>query len=246
MSESNVIIKVKDYTITTEDVDAFIDTLPPEQKQYAANPMFREQMSQQLVALALLSEYGRDEKLEETEEYAKLLESAKRDILAQLAVKKVISEATVSEDEIKAFYEKNKERFQKGDSVSAKHILVDDENLCNEIKSMIENGDKTFEEAAVAHSTCPSKERGGDLGEFGKGQMVPEFEEASFGAELNALVGPVKTQFGYHLIKVYDKKEAVVAPLEEVAAQIRANLLQNKQGELYNAKLEELKDKYTK
>ncbi|MBE5889555.1 MAG: peptidylprolyl isomerase [Lachnospiraceae bacterium] len=244
MSESNVVIKVKDYTITEADVDQFIDTLPPEQKQYAANPMFREQMKQQLVALALLSEYGKEEKLEETPEYEKLLESAKRDILAQLAVKQVISAASVSDDEIKEFYEANKDRFKKGDSVSAKHILVDDEALCNEVKEMIEKGDKTFEEAALAHSTCPSKERGGDLGEFGKGQMVPEFEEASFAAEIDALVGPVKTQFGYHLIKVYDKKEAAVAPLEEVKDQIKANLLQQKQGELYNEKLNELHKKY--
>jgi len=242
MSE-NVIAKVKDFTITEADVDNFINTMPPEQQQYAANPMFRDQIVQQIVSIALLSEYGKEQKLEETEEYAKLLDSAKRDILAQLAVQSLIKDVKADDAEVKSFYDENTDKFMGAESVSARHILVEDEAKCNEIKSEIEAG-KSFEDAAKEYSSCPSSAQGGDLGAFGHGQMVPEFDTAAFEAELNAIVGPVKTQFGYHLITVYDKKEATVTPFEDVKDSITAQLTQRKQAEVYNAKVEELHKKY--
>ena len=84
---------------------------------------------------------------------------------------------------------------------SARHILVEDEAQCIELKERIENGDD-FAEIARAHSTCPSGRQGGDLGTFGPGQMVPAFDEVVFSASLNEVQGPVKTQFGYHLLEV--------------------------------------------
>lgn len=90
--------------------------------------------------------------------------------------------------------------------VRASHILVNDEKTCSDLKSKIDSGSLSFEEAAKQNSSCPSKARGGDLGFFGKGMMVKPFEEAAFAAQTNEVVGPVQTQFGYHLIKVTDSK----------------------------------------
>jgi peptidyl-prolyl cis-trans isomerase C len=89
--------------------------------------------------------------------------------------------------------------------VRASHILVPTEQACNDLKSKIDSGSLSFEDAAKQNSTCPSKARGGDLGFFGKGQMVKPFEDAAFNATGDEVVGPVKTQFGYHLIKVTGK-----------------------------------------
>ena len=83
----------------------------------------------------------------------------------------------------------------------ARHILVEDEALCNELKTKIADGEN-FAELARAHSSCPSGASGGDLGSFGPGQMVPEFDKVVFSADLNQVQGPVKTQFGYHLLEV--------------------------------------------
>jgi len=83
----------------------------------------------------------------------------------------------------------------------ARHILVATEEKCNELKSIIEDG-KDFAEVAKEFSTCPSGRQGGDLGEFGPGMMVPEFDKVVFSAPLNEVQGPVKTQFGYHLLEV--------------------------------------------
>lgn len=80
--------------------------------------------------------------------------------------------------ELKDYYEANQKKFEKGATVSAKHILVEQEEQCKDILAQIESGAKTFEDAAQEFSTCPSKAKGGDLGEFGRGQMVKEFEDA--------------------------------------------------------------------
>jgi peptidyl-prolyl cis-trans isomerase C len=84
---------------------------------------------------------------------------------------------------------------------SARHLLVDTEEQCLALKAQIEAGED-FAAVAKDHSNCPSKMQGGDLGTFGRGQMVPEFDEVVFSAELNTVQGPVKTQFGYHLLEV--------------------------------------------
>ena len=84
---------------------------------------------------------------------------------------------------------------------AARHILVADECLCNELKVRINNGED-FGAIAKEFSSCPSGERGGDLGTFGPGQMVKEFDEVVFSANINEVQGPVKTQFGYHLLEV--------------------------------------------
>ncbi|MDD3977673.1 MAG: peptidyl-prolyl cis-trans isomerase [Methanomicrobium sp.] len=89
--------------------------------------------------------------------------------------------------------------------VKASHILVKTENEANEILSKIKAGDK-FEEVAKNFSQCPSGKNGGDLGWFGKGMMVKEFEDASFKGKEGDVVGPVKTQFGYHIIKITGTK----------------------------------------
>lgn len=83
----------------------------------------------------------------------------------------------------------------------ARHILVNDQSQCEELKTQIEGG-ADFAEVAKQHSTCPSSGRGGDLGEFGPGQMVREFDQVVFSAPVGEVQGPVKTQFGYHLVEV--------------------------------------------
>lgn len=92
--------------------------------------------------------------------------------------------------------------------VSAKHILIKGDSLeqLKDIKQAIDSGVTTFEEAAKNFSDCPSGKKGGDLGFFEKGMMVKPFEEAAFNAEKGQIVGPIKTDFGYHLIKVEDKR----------------------------------------
>jgi peptidyl-prolyl cis-trans isomerase C len=89
---------------------------------------------------------------------------------------------------------------------TARHILVASETLCEELKTKIEGGED-FAAVAREHSTCPSGQKGGELGSFGPGQMVQEFDAVVFSAALNEVQGPVKTQFGYHLLEVTDRAD---------------------------------------
>lgn len=245
MSE-NVLAVVAGKELTEAQFEAYLKSVPREQQMYAQNPQYREQYKEQFIDLYLFAQLGQDEKMDETAEFKEIMEGARRDILAQLAMRDMLKDITVTEEEEKAFYEENKAQFGKGATVNAKHILTDSEEKCQTILKNIESGEKTFEDAAKEFSTCPSGAQGGSLGEFGKGQMVKEFEDAAFDAEVGKVVGPVKTQFGYHLIKVEEKNEAKTAEFEEVKGQIRQQLLGMKQNEAYEAKVKELKENYLK
>ena len=89
---------------------------------------------------------------------------------------------------------------------TARHILVDTEQQCIDLKQQIEQG-ADFAEIAAAHSSCPSGRNGGDLGTFGQGQMVPEFDQVVFNDEIGVVHGPVKTQFGYHLLEIQSRTD---------------------------------------
>ena len=90
---------------------------------------------------------------------------------------------------------------------SARHILVEDEQVCKDLKQKILDKETTFEEAAASHSSCPSGGEGGDLGTFTPGQMVPEFDKVVFNDEVGVVHGPVKTQFGYHLLEITSRED---------------------------------------
>jgi peptidyl-prolyl cis-trans isomerase C len=91
-------------------------------------------------------------------------------------------------------------------TATARHILVETENECEELKQKIENGED-FGVVAAEHSQCPSSQQGGDLGEFSQGQMVKEFDDVIFSGEIGKIYGPVQTQFGYHLIEITGRKD---------------------------------------
>lgn len=91
-------------------------------------------------------------------------------------------------------------------SASARHILVESEEKCNELKQQIADG-ADFGEVAREHSTCPSSAQGGDLGSFGPGMMVAEFDEVVFSGDVGTVYGPVQTQFGYHLVEITSRED---------------------------------------
>jgi peptidyl-prolyl cis-trans isomerase C len=243
---NEVLATVAGKEITQADFDRFAKTLPQEQQAYLQNPQAKEYFVEQLLSLYLFAEMGKEEKLDETEAYKTNITNAKRDILGQLAMHKALDGVTVSDEEVKAFYEEHKANYQQGETVSAKHILMDSEDEIKDVLSKIQSGETTFEDAAAEYSTCPSKERGGDLGQFGRGQMVKEFEDVAFAAELGKVAGPVKTQFGFHLIKPETRTEAVTQTFDDVAENVRTAALQEKQQTVFNKKIAELKEKYCK
>lgn len=101
-----------------------------------------------------------------------------------------------------------------------RHILVPDEQQCQELKERIENGED-FADLARRYSHCPSGHNGGDLGEFEEGRMVPQYDQVAFDGELHKVYGPVRTQFGYHLIEVLSRGESKSSPIASLWAGVR-------------------------
>ena len=127
MANEKILATVGGVNITDAEVDAFIASLSKEQQAYASIPQFRQQCVEQLVSVQLYALMAEEEKLDETEEFAKLLASAKKEILANMAMKKTFENLEVTEEECKDFYENNPQHFNQGESVKAKHILVAEE-----------------------------------------------------------------------------------------------------------------------
>ncbi|EDS76206.1 peptidil-prolyl cis-trans isomerase [Clostridium botulinum C str. Eklund] len=241
--ENKVLATVNGKQITENDIQAAIKRFPQEQQAYLATEQGKKQLLEQLISFEVFYDYGKEMEYDKTKEYTTAIEIMERDALTQLSVNKVISQVELTDKEVEDYYNANKDNFVVGEMISAKHILVDTEELAKEVTEEIKNG-MTFSDAATKYSTCPSKAQGGNLGKFGKGQMVPEFEEAAFNLEIGKISEPVKTQFGYHLIEVEDKQEATKKSFDEVRDLIRTNLLQERQKVKYATTVEELKKKY--
>ena len=241
--ENKVLAIVNGKEITENDVKANISRFPKERQSQFYNEEGRKQFLDQMISFELIYNEGLKNGIEKDEQYLIQLEIAKKELLTQASINKLLSEVSVSDSEIEDYYNSNKDMFISPIKVTAKHILVSSKEKANEIRTEIQSG-KSFEEAAKEYSSCPSKAEGGSLGSFSKGQMVPEFEEVAFNLELGVVSEPVKTQFGFHLIKVEDKEESNSKSFDEVKERIRNNILQERQNFKFISNTENLKKKY--
>ncbi|MDQ0150792.1 peptidylprolyl isomerase [Eubacterium multiforme] len=241
--ENKVLATVGSQEITEKELNEIISKYPDDRKAMFDNEQGRKQLLEQVISFELLNKFGSELKLDETDEYKETVKRLAKEILTQMTIAKILSEVTVTDEEAKAYYEANKDKFMEQATVSAKHILVENEGDAVKIKEEIDNG-MTFEDAAKKYSSCPSKEQGGNLGVFGRGMMVPEFEDAAFAAEIGKVTEPVKTQFGYHLILVDSKNEAATKTFEEVKDAVVQQLMQERQQKKYLEVLKELEAKY--
>jgi|LFRM01.2.fsa_nt_gb peptidyl-prolyl cis-trans isomerase C len=243
MNQNTVLATVNGKEITEQDVYAFLSELDPQIAAQFSSPDGVKRLVNELVNGEMLYLYAMENSYDQEEDFKSELERVKANILKKYAVNKILSEVSATEDEITQFYNDNSERFQKPEAVRASHILVDEFEKAKEIQDEIHQG-LSFEEAAQKYSTCPSRQVGGDLGEFERGKMVPEFEEAAFNLKEGELSEPVKTQFGYHLIKLQYKNEARLRTIDEVREQIKQQVIRAKQEEKYFNTMEEFKNRY--
>jgi len=241
--KKKVLATVKGREITQNDVDTLLENLGPQRAMQFYSEEGRKRLLDELITQELLYLEAIENGLDQEKAYKQEVEQVKDNILKQYAVRKLFSDIKIDEDEVASYYDTHKDQFKTSESVNALHILVDEEEKANDILNEINSG-LEFAEAAKKYSKCPSNAKGGDLGNFSKGQMVPEFEQAAFSMQEGEISKPVKTQFGYHLIKLMAKKEAETKPFEEVKQQIGQQLMGIKQNEIYINKSNELRTKY--
>jgi parvulin-like peptidyl-prolyl isomerase len=220
-------------TVSEQDVNQEVETL-------------KDQVAQQVQG----QDIGREEAFDQALQQAGITEEQLRQqIREQLPIQKVqervAGDAGPSQEEVEQFYEQNKAaQFTTPETRCTRHILFnkDQKEKAEEVKQQLQNGGD-FAALAKEYSQDPgSAEQGGDLGCIGRGETVPNFEEAVFGAEQGEIVGPVETDFGYHVIEVTEIQEEATRPLSEVEAQIRDQLTTEAQSEEFTAWLQKQKE----
>lgn len=202
-----------------EQLDQSFQNLQPGQKQIA--------LLSAIIDVKSLAKQAASEDFDQGEAFQKRMALLRERTLHNAYFQEKIMK-TVTEDEIKERYIKEVAATEPEAEVRARHILVETEDEAKAIIVQLQDG-ADFEALAKEKSTGPSGPQGGDLGYFGKGQMVPSFEAAAFALDAGGITDqPVQTQFGFHVIKVEDKRERPFPPFEQVEAQIRQVLFREK------------------
>lgn len=239
--EGKVLAEVNSGTITTGDFERELKNLPEYLKAMADTPQGRKEMLDTIVIRELILQQASKDGLDKGPEIEeKLQDLRKRLIVESFLKKKVEADSKVSDEDLKKFYEQNKDKFKAGEQIKASHILVKTEAEAKDIAAKLKSGGN-FEELAKKSSVDSSAAKGGDLGWFGKGSMVPAFEKAALALKEGQISDVVKSDFGFHIIKLTGKRAAGIRPLEEVKDQIKAAIMPTKQQEIFQKIKDELK-----
>ncbi len=248
-AEEKVLAKVSDKQITMADLERMLGYYDPERrKMLEQNPQFKVTILQRIVQGMVISKMARDQGYTKRPEVMEQLDMLTNDFLMTEYIKKeVIGKIDVSAEDIDAYYKTHQEEFRTPEMVKARHILVKvDKTAPEEAKKAAKEkaegllkrlkGGEDFAKIAAEFSDDPgSKAKGGDLGFFAKGRMVPEFEKAAFSLKPGELSDVVETPFGFHIIKVDEKKESTLEPLDKVKDKIREKISADRR----KAKIEE-------
>ncbi|MDF2612747.1 MAG: PpiC-type peptidyl-prolyl cis-trans isomerase [Clostridia bacterium] len=204
----------------------------------------QKQLINELVMQELLYSDALAHGLNQDAEYINALEHMQKTLLKQYALNKLLTSVQVTDEEVSEYFESHKTLFQKPEMARASHILVATKEEAESILNEINNG-LEFKEAAKKYSSCPSKAEGGNLGEFTRGRMVPEFDKAVFAMTPGEIAGPIQTQFGFHLIRLESLSKEASADLDEVITKVKEQCLLAKRQDLYLKKQEALQNVYT-
>jgi len=236
-----VLAEVEGSTITTNDFKRELKNLPDYLKAMAETPQGRKEMLDTMVIRELILKQATKDGLDKGPELEEKLQDLKKRLIVEAFLKKKVeAESQVSDADLKKFYEQNKDKFKAPEQIRASHILVKTEKEAKDILAQIKAGG-SFEELAKKNSVDSSSAKGGDLGWFGKGTMVPAFEKAALALKEGQVSDVVKSDFGYHIIKLTGKRPAGIRPFEEVKDQIKAAILPSKQQEVFQKIKEDLK-----
>jgi peptidyl-prolyl cis-trans isomerase C len=212
-----------DVAMTMRDLGQQFEKIPAEKQKAAA--------LQALIEIRLMAAKGRADGVDQTVEFKRQQQFLADRVLHQATIDSAVA-GKITDEDVKARYDKEVAARPPEEEVKARHILVKTEDEAKKLIAELDGGAK-FEELAAKHTTDPSgKDSGGDLGYFGAGMMVPEFEKAAMETAVGSYTkAPVQTQFGFHIIKVEDKRAKAAPPLEQVKDQVKSLLLREKYAE---------------
>ena len=254
---SKVLVTAGKETLTQEEFSQMLVGMPPQLKAMLdSQPELLQSMLSRWADFSLLSQEAKAQGIDKDAQIQLKIKDMTTRVLVEEFIIRNTGKAEVSDKDIQAYYDAHKNEYAHGEMVKAQHILIkiDDANNAeqvaaakkriDDIKARIDKG-QNFGVLAQTNSDDPgSKMNGGDLGFFGRGSMVPEFDKVAFATKKNEVSDPVQTKFGWHLIKVTDTKTSGHAPLSEVRDEIKAKVQAEKQPAEVENILANLKKKF--
>jgi len=226
-------------TITLGEFNQLWEQVPEDYKLQLDKSMVLDQMISEKLLIQETKNMGLEEDKDVLEQIKKMTEQ----ILVQALIEReILNKVKVNDEEVLEYYEQNKDSFTEKEQVHLYNILLETEEEAQNVLEQLKAGED-FSEIAIEKSTGPSAAQGGDLGYLAKGTIIPEIEEVVFALELEELSEVIKTDFGFHILKITEKKPESVKTLEEVKEDIIQTLLPDKQKEAFENLLEELKGK---
>ncbi|MDP2913366.1 MAG: peptidyl-prolyl cis-trans isomerase [Candidatus Omnitrophota bacterium] len=240
--DDKVLASVSNRNITLRDFKARISQLP----KYYQNIVDKDRRMylDEMIMEALFHEEVVRKGVERDRDVRDLVAAAKKKIaVAKLLKSEVEDKVTVAEDDIRAFYESHKDDFKTPDLWRASHILVSNEKEAKDVLDALSRGE-SFEELAQAHSIDATASRGGDIGIFRTGQLIPEFEKACLELSVGQTSGVIHTQFGYHVIKLTDRRLPGIESYDLAKKRIESELKKANKKDLFDRYVSDLRNKY--
>jgi peptidyl-prolyl cis-trans isomerase C len=232
VAKKDVVATVGNKVITMQDVDARIAKMPAYYQNMLKDR--KKDVLEDMVLEILFYNEAKKRGLQNDKEVKEMVEEAQKKIMVSKLVRDEIeTKVSVSDKEAEAYYNAHKEEFNIPERWKASHILVKTEDEAKAVLADIAKG-KSFEDEAKEKSQDTSAKKGGDLGYFTKGQMVPEFEDAVVKLDVGQTSGIVKSQFGYHIIKLVDKKPAQPQEFKDASERIKNELLATKRRDAFD------------
>jgi peptidyl-prolyl cis-trans isomerase C len=256
--ENEVLAEVGDKVLTLESFSLMVKSMPPQYQAMVNNmPEVKNDLIRSWTETTILAEEALQLGLDKDPAITLKIEEMKNRILVESLISKRIDTTTpISADEVRKYYDSHPDEFIQGELVNAQHILIrtgkdsspeeqaQAKERINWIQEKLRKGE-SFMELAKEFSEDPgSRDKGGDLGYFGKGHMVPEFEEAAFSTAVGQVGSPVQTKFGFHLIKINDKTEPMKISFEKISQKLEEAMRAERNHKALQDLLSELKEKY--
>jgi len=243
--KAGYVAKVGSTTITQEDISREMQALPEQIQKIFEGPEGTERFVNELVKKEILYQEAKKKGLDKSPDYQKKVEDFKKlTLIGQLLEKEIEEKVKVSDKDVRDYYEAHKKDFTANNQVRASHILVKTEEEAKGIVEQLKKGADFAKIARAKSIDAGSARNGGDLGFFSRGQMVPEFENAAFSLKAGEVSPPVRTQYGYHIIKVTERKEGNVVEFEKIKGLLTQRLTAEKQKEVFDSYINNLRNSY--
>ncbi len=241
--DGKVLVTINNDKITMTEFNKELDKIPMNMKMMVASESGKKTYLDRLIIKKLLLSEAAKSNIEKDKEFENRLAEIKEQLIIEsLLKKKLTSGANISDEDLQKYYEANKEKFRKDREINTRHILLKSEEEAKQVRDKLQAGED-FSDLAKKYSIDPNaKVTGGEVGFHPKGTLLPEYETAAFKlAKVGQTSGIVKTQFGYHIIRLEGIKPPQYVPFAEVKDFIKQQLIQEKQKDVLDKYIEELK-----